>query len=317
VRLSSYLIQRTINVYTISSATIGLSAALVASRGIPDLWISIVSFAAPMLGRIATFMLNDYFDREADKHTRPWRPLVSGAIKPKSAIIFASTLVIVGFLLTITLYNLICLSVAFLALGIALAYNMSHKRRYIMHGILALNEPLIVIYGYAASAYKLTATLGGLALLMALITYMDSLPHSIVFSVPDVPDDKAGGMVTASVKVGVENVLKINLGLFVSSIALGILPFTLGYLNMGYLVCFLTTRVMLSVMYGLQLKNPSPRSIRFTLETQGFFRMFVCLSFLIGILPLDVVYSLASIIILMIISTPLAYFKSVFWPRKL
>jgi geranylgeranylglycerol-phosphate geranylgeranyltransferase len=49
----------------------------------------------------AGYVINDYFDIKIDKVNRPWRPLASGRISIKSAIIFYSAASLIGLALAL------------------------------------------------------------------------------------------------------------------------------------------------------------------------------------------------------------------------
>lgn len=315
-RVSTFILDRYFSTISLYSGIIGFSAAAVAAKGIPDPWISVVSFLAPALGGTATVVLNDYFDREVDRYRRPWSPLVSGKMKAQSALILASVSIATGFVLTIALYNLVCFLIALLALVLALTYNVSRGRRYMTHGFLALNPALCVIYGYAAAAGGLSLELTPLVLMMALILFMDAFSAAMVTSVRDVAEDRTGGAITASVKFGVSKTVKFSLLLLISSMALGFLPFMLGYLNVGYLMCFITTRVILFAVHAFSAKNPNRRLSSFITSTEVVFGMCIPLSFLVGVLPINIGIMLAIVFCILMIEIPITYYKHASRPEK-
>ncbi|NHJ85456.1 MAG: hypothetical protein FK734_08325, partial [Asgard group archaeon] len=49
----------------------------------------------------AAMVLNDYFDQEVDRINDPSRPIPSGQIKPKQALIFGIALIVIGVLMGI------------------------------------------------------------------------------------------------------------------------------------------------------------------------------------------------------------------------
>ena len=65
--------------------------------------------------------INDYFDIETDKVNRPNRPLVTGDVKPKTALFLAIFLFFIGTILAFTL----TLSATFIAVAIVLPLMVS------------------------------------------------------------------------------------------------------------------------------------------------------------------------------------------------
>ncbi|MDP2974417.1 MAG: UbiA family prenyltransferase, partial [Candidatus Diapherotrites archaeon] len=55
-----------------------------------------IAMAAAFLVCAGGMVINDYFDRNVDKRLHPRKPLPSGAIKPKTALLYAIALFIAG-----------------------------------------------------------------------------------------------------------------------------------------------------------------------------------------------------------------------------
>lgn len=107
------------------AATVAL--AVIASDGLPS---------APTLARLAAAMFcvqaaigasNDYFDRDLDAQTKPFKPIVRGLVEPRTALWLAGGLVLAAGALAASMGPL---SVAVGAVGLAagLAYNVRLKR---------------------------------------------------------------------------------------------------------------------------------------------------------------------------------------------
>jgi 4-hydroxybenzoate polyprenyltransferase len=309
VDLKIYFLKRYVN-YSIFYGMSGFSGAVVAAKGMPDPWIAFVSFAATWLGGLATLLLNDYFDRKVDPYIRPWRPIPAGKMSANQVLAFAFIVIVSGFTLTISLYNIACLLIALIAALSVFIYSISKRKRYMTHLVLTLSTALAPVYGYAAAAGGLSLELIPLASIMGLMIYMDGLSLALTASIPDAIGDKVGGAVTASVKLGGMEVAKIGIALIVGNTILGLLPFILGYLNISYLVCFLTTRITSAGIYIHFVKNPSQRIAHFVHNTQAFTRKGVFLAFPLGVLPTTSGIALAPILCLLIITTPISYYTS-------
>ena len=70
---------------------------------------------------------NDYFDIEVDKVNAPTRPIPSGIISPKEAVILSSILALIG-VLSAALTSIGCLIVAVSSFLAAFIYNAKLKR---------------------------------------------------------------------------------------------------------------------------------------------------------------------------------------------
>ena len=83
----------------------------------------------------------------------------------------------------------------------------------------------------------------------------------------------------------------------------------MGYLNIGYLACFLSARITLFVTHIFLVKGPSQRFGTFTFGVQQFSRMCVFLSLIIGVLPTDVSLLFAPILCILMIMTPITFYS--------
>jgi heme o synthase len=94
---------------------------IVAERGLPSLWLMIATVVGGTLAAGGANAINMYVDRDIDKlmaRTRN-RPLATGQIEPRSALVFAVTLEVVAFVFLWATVNLLS---AALAVGACLFY---------------------------------------------------------------------------------------------------------------------------------------------------------------------------------------------------
>ncbi len=71
-------------------ATFGL--ALVASRGVPQFALLSRMLLLMLCAQSAIGVANDYFDRELDARTKPWKPVAAGVVRPSVALTLALVL---------------------------------------------------------------------------------------------------------------------------------------------------------------------------------------------------------------------------------
>ena len=94
---------------------------VVAARGLPPLWLVLATLAGGSLAAGGANAINMYVDRDIDAlmHRTEKRPLVTGAITPRAALIFAIALEVMAF---VELWFLVNLLSAALAVGATLFY---------------------------------------------------------------------------------------------------------------------------------------------------------------------------------------------------
>lgn len=108
-----------------------LWAVWIACQGRPTWHIIGVFILGTVLMRSAGCVINDYADRDIDKHVKRTRerPITSGQIKPKEALILAAGLAFIALLLVLTLNTLaLLLSVP----AILLAASYPYTKRFLV-----------------------------------------------------------------------------------------------------------------------------------------------------------------------------------------
>jgi 4-hydroxybenzoate polyprenyltransferase len=104
-------------------------ALWIASKGVPPLWILFVFTAGVWLTRSAGCVINDYADRWLDpqvERTRG-RPLATGAVSGREALLVFAVLMIAAFALVLTLNRL---TVYLSVVGLLLAASYPYLKRY-------------------------------------------------------------------------------------------------------------------------------------------------------------------------------------------
>ena len=148
-----------------------------AQRGVPSLWLIVATLVGGTLSAASANTLNCYLDRDIDKmmHRTENRPLVTGAISPRSALRFG---VVLGVLSSLWLGLLVNWRSAALSLGAIVLYvgfyTMLLKRRTsqnIVWGGVAGCMPVLI--GWSA----VTNSLSWAALVLFMIIFFWTPPH--------------------------------------------------------------------------------------------------------------------------------------------
>ncbi|MEX2367804.1 MAG: 4-hydroxybenzoate octaprenyltransferase, partial [Pseudohongiellaceae bacterium] len=104
----------------------------IAAQGIPDLHLLFIFILGTVCMRAAGCCMNDFADREFDGHvarTRE-RPLVTGRVKPKEALLLCAGLCAFSFFLVL-FTNRLTILMALPALGLALIYPFAKRRTHL------------------------------------------------------------------------------------------------------------------------------------------------------------------------------------------
>jgi 4-hydroxybenzoate polyprenyltransferase len=124
-----------------------LWALWLASGGFPKLSLLIIFTLGTFLMRSAGCAMNDYADQDFDRHvlrTRD-RPITSGKIAGKEALLVAATLALLAFLLIQPL-NALTQELSFFALTIAIIYPFTKRFFAIPQAVLGIAFGLSLIH---------------------------------------------------------------------------------------------------------------------------------------------------------------------------
>ena len=152
-----------------------VSAMLVAGR--PSIGLIVLTCIGGYLSAGGAGAVNHWFDRDIDARMSRTarRPVASGRVPPRSAVVFGCTLSALSFVELSLAVNLLAATLALCGfLGYTLLYTMFLKRRTVQNivigGAAGAIPPLV---GWAA----VTGGLSGLALFMFAIVFFWTPPH--------------------------------------------------------------------------------------------------------------------------------------------
>ncbi len=199
--------------------------------------------------------INDYYDYESDKINQRFdRPLVRGVFPRSFALIFGSTMIFLGILITIVVFQDLPLLVLVLFFTvIAYGYNLYLKESGIA-GNLLVSFSYAAPYALGAFAMKVKeSTITLTIIVMVAITFFGALGREFLKGIMDVEGDQARGIKTVAVTKGPKTAaLAANLMFFIVLI-LSPIPFFLSYAgNIVYLLFILITDALL-LLSGIPL----------------------------------------------------------------
>lgn len=233
-----------------------LGGLFLASRGVPDLTITLVVLIAGTLASAGANALNQSMDRDIDKAMRRTRtrPVVLGIIPPHHAVIFGVVLNAVAFLLLASLVNVLS---AALTLGATLFYVLVYTKA------LKRTSTQNIVIGGAAGAIPpmvgwtaITGAIGLPAIYLFAIVFFWTPPHFWALALMLKDDYARAKIPMLPVVVGIRETKKSILLYTVLLLALTSMFYATGAVGLIYLA---TSAVAggLFIYYGLRLmKNP-------------------------------------------------------------
>jgi len=168
-------------------------ALFLSAGGWPDIDLLIIFTFGVIITRSAGCVINDYADREIDKHiarTRD-RPITAGEISPKAALLLFIALGLAAFALVL-LTNTLTIKISFIAIALAVLYPFTKRWTNLPQLILGLAFAMSVPMAFSAQTGTVPASAGWIFLATVLWT----LIYDTLYAMADRDED---------IKIGVKS----------------------------------------------------------------------------------------------------------------
>jgi 4-hydroxybenzoate polyprenyltransferase len=169
------------------------------SDNVSKLWASLLFTFGAVVMRAAGCIVNDLWDRDLDRlveRTRS-RPIASGAVTVRNAIIFLATLLLIG-LLVLVQFNAATIILGILTLPLILAYPLMKRVTWWPQAFLGLTFNFGALMGWSA----MTGTIGLPAILLYIGGIFWTLGYDTVYAHQDKEDDLMAGIKSTALKFG-------------------------------------------------------------------------------------------------------------------
>ena len=292
-----------------------------------------VLFIIGVFAHIFTFVQNDYYDQEIDQHSKyvKNRPLSSGRISQRSVIIIFVTSFIISLLLMILLlFSMFALFTLILAFCCVTLYNKYSKRFAGMEYILSMGVFCFTIFG----AFTVSSTLSLLTVIVALFGFLQWLfSVGVSANLKDVEFDTKQGISTTPTVFGAHvsgGSLIIPFSFKVYAFGIKIFHVFLAFLVMfsGYgsfsvdslpipgFLFIIVTIVLLYLTHNILVTPLEERDsmLRYVGVQEGLSFLLLPIS-LMSFLILNISLLSTSLLFLVMIVWPLAWFRCLFGRR--
>ena len=176
-----------------------LSALWVASGGFPGWHLLAVFTLGTILMRSAGCCLNDVADRDFDKHVKRTaeRPVTSGRIGVKEALLLGAVLALIAFMLVLTLRTE-TIAWSFAAMAVAVAYPYAKRFVAMPQAVLGVAFSFGIPMAFAA----VTGEVSSIAWALLLGNLFWVLAYDTEYAMVDRDDDLRIGMKTSAITLG-------------------------------------------------------------------------------------------------------------------
>ncbi|WP_455368891.1 UbiA family prenyltransferase [[Eubacterium] cellulosolvens] len=252
---------RPINCFMIGFAVI--AGQYIALGMLPSLKNAALGFFSAAFLMASTMAMNDYYDLEIDKINCPKRPIPSGTITQREAIIISIISGLMG-IIAAALINLYSLAVASFALILMLYYNTKGKKTGFLGNILvSICIGLPFIFGGAA-----VGRVTHLLILFSLMAFISNLGREVTKGIMDLEGDRTKKIKTIAVIHGPRKASILSAALFIIAVGVSFVPLILGMVSLTYIpfilisdIGFVSSSISLTRKYDIERAEQTKRRV--------------------------------------------------------
>jgi geranylgeranylglycerol-phosphate geranylgeranyltransferase len=201
---------------------IGLGVVIGEAIGLgmlPGLREAIFGFLTASLMMAGTMVANDVYDVEIDRVNSPQRPLPSGTVKTRNALVLAVALSVAAIAFS-ALLGLWTFLTALLALALMVYYNTKGKKTGLIgNAVVSFNVALPFFYGGLA-----VNSIRPLLFIFSVVAFLANFAREVAKGIADVKGDSLRQVRTLAVVKGTWVAALTSAGLFVTAVLLSFLP---------------------------------------------------------------------------------------------
>ena len=201
-----------------------------------------------ILMRSAGCIVNDIIDRNYDKKVQRTknRPLASGKVSVKTALIYATALCLLAFLVLIN-FNLLTIFLALISMPLAFTYPLMKRYTYWPQLFLGITFNYGLILGWVS--VNNTIDLAPIILYIGAIFW--TLGYDTIYGFQDINDDEIIGLKSTSIKFKKNPIIFLNLCYLIFFLSL---IFT-GFIMEFNKIYFILLIIIFTHLFYIQLKK--------------------------------------------------------------
>jgi geranylgeranylglycerol-phosphate geranylgeranyltransferase len=258
-----------------------VGAVLASPNMLNALWQNLIyGFLTGFMLTAASMIINDYYDREIDAVNEPNRPIPSGLIKPKEALVFAFALTAIGFA-TAYLTSVFCFVIAIIAWIISVTYTTVGKRSGLPGNFLVSTCVVIpFIYGSVAVINEVKLNV----LIFVSMVFLSITGREITKGIADVQGDRMQKVKTLAVRYGEKTAAMAAALFYLSAVSLSPIPWLLNLVSFWFIPLVAVTDFGLVASSFMLLNDYSRENARKVKNLVLLCFIFGLLAFVVGTL---------------------------------
>jgi len=280
-KLSGYLrLMRPANCLMMGFAVI-VGAVLANSNVLSSSWLNLIyGFITGFMLTAASMAINDYYDREIDAVNEPYRPIPSGLIKPKEAVVFAFAFSVIGFAVAY-LTNVSCFILALISWTVSVAYVTVGKRTGLPGNFLV---SLCVATPFLYGSLAVTDSIVLNVLIFASMAFLSNTGREITKGIVDVKGDEMQNVKTMAVRFGKKKAAVAASLFYLSAVLLSPIPWLLNLVSLWFIPFVTVTDFGLAVSSFMLLKDYSRENARKVKKIILLWFIVGLIAFVVGVL---------------------------------
>jgi geranylgeranylglycerol-phosphate geranylgeranyltransferase len=228
----------------------------------------------------ASMAINDYYDRAIDTINEPKRPIPSGLIKSKEALLLSIGLTIIGFVAAfLTSYE--CLLIAVIAWVILVMYTTQAKRTG-LPGNFMVSACVSIPFIYGGVVLLGTVNLN--VILFAAMAFLSNTGREVTKGIVDVQGDGMRNVKTLAVRYGGSYASLVAVFFFLFAVVLSPIPYVLGIVSFWFIPIVAVTDFGLIFSSIILLRNHSRENARKIKQIVLVWFLFGLVAFVVGVL---------------------------------
>ncbi|HUU86552.1 MAG TPA: UbiA family prenyltransferase [Candidatus Glassbacteria bacterium] len=237
-------------------------------------WINILfGFGTGFMLTAAAMIINDYYDRTIDAINEPSRPIPSGLISTREALLLFFVVSMIGFVFAY-FTSVLCLLVACISWIIVVVYVTVGKKSGLPGNFLVSTCVAIpFIYGSIIVLDIIVSSV----LIFAFMAFLSNTGREITKGIVDVKGDKTEGVKTIATIFGSKSAAYVAVLFYLLAVFLTPIPIILGLVSIWFIPLIIVTDVAFLVFSFLLLKDYSRKNAK-------KIKNFILLCFILGLL---------------------------------
>jgi len=278
MRLSSYL--RIIRPTNCIMMGIGVISGYVIASGKIELTIQLISgILTVSLFTAFANVTNDIADYEIDKINQPHRPIASGEITIKQALVYAASLLTFGLIVSCLTENKWFIIVPPFIAIMVIGYNLYLKKFGFIGNIVV---SLLVALSFIGGSLLAVKYITNYVIIFSAMSFFSILGREVHKGIVDIEGDKVKGVKTVAISKGIRFAKILSITFYVVAVLLSFSPIFLTPVNIYYVTLILVVDTLFLISCIRIWKTHDLRELRKEKDNVRVWMLLAMVAFIVG-----------------------------------